>query len=89
MAVTKEQKEDIVKNFQRGDLDTGSSEVQIAILTARINDMTSHFTTHKKDKHGVLGLVRCVNKRRKLLSYLKRTDKKTYQETLKKLNLSK
>ena len=89
MAVTKEQTADIVKKFQRADLDTGSPEVQAALLTARINEMTSHFTTHKKDKHGVRGLVRCVNRRRKLLDYLKRTDKKTYLETIKKLNLSK
>lgn len=89
MAVTKEQTQDIIKKFQRADLDTGSSEVQVALLTARINDMTSHFTTHKKDKHGVRGLVRCVNQRRKLLDYLKRTDKKSYQETITKLNLSK
>jgi small subunit ribosomal protein S15 len=89
MAVTKEQTADIIKKFQRKDLDTGSPEVQSALLTARINEMTSHFTTHKKDKHGVRGLVRCVNQRRKLLDYLKRTDKKSYLETIKKLNLSK
>jgi small subunit ribosomal protein S15 len=89
MAVTKEQMADIIKNFQRAEGDTGSPEVQAALLTARINDLTGHFTTHKKDKHGVRGLVRCVNQRRKLLDYLKRTDKKSYQDTIKKLNLSK
>jgi small subunit ribosomal protein S15 len=89
MAVTKTQKANIVKKFQRSGLDTGSSEVQVAILTARINEMTSHFNTHKKDKHGVIGLVRAVNKRRKLLDYLKRVDKPKYESLIKDLDIRK
>jgi small subunit ribosomal protein S15 len=72
MAVTTEQRASIVKKFQRKDLDTGSPEVQVALLTARINEMSLHFNTHKHDKHGVRGLIRCVNRRRKLLDYLQR-----------------
>lgn len=89
MAVTKAQKENIVKKFRRDDLDTGSSEVQVALLTARINEMSSHFTTHKKDYHGVRGLMKSVNRRRKLLDYLKRTDSKKYDTLIKELDLRK
>ena len=89
MAVTKTQKENIVKKFQRADLDTGSSEVQIALLTARINEMTGHFTTHKKDNHGRRGLIKAVNLRRKLLDYLKRTDSKKYDGLIKELDIRK
>ncbi len=89
MAVTTEKKAAIVKKFQRADLDTGSSEVQVALLTARILDMTSHFTTHKKDIHGRRGMMRAVNMRRKLLDYLKRTDLKKYETLIKELDLRK
>lgn len=89
MAVTKEQKESIVKKFQRADLDTGSSEVQVALLTARINEMSAHFTTHKKDKHGVRGLMTAVNKRRKLLDYLKKSNKAKYESLIKELDIRK
>ena len=89
MAVTKEQKEQIVKKFKTGDLDTGSAEVQIALLTARINDLTAHFSTHKKDFHGRRGLVTLVNQRRKLLDYLHRKDVKSYQDVLKALDIRK
>lgn len=89
MAVTREQKESIVKKFRRDDLDTGSSEVQVALLTARINEMSQHFTTHKKDYHGVRGLMKKVNQRRKLLDYLKRTDLKKYETLIKELDLRK
>lgn len=89
MAVTKTQKANILKKFRRADLDTGSSEVQVALLTARINDMTGHFATHKKDHHGRIGLVRCVNQRRKLLDYLKRTDLKKYETLIKELDIRK
>jgi small subunit ribosomal protein S15 len=89
MAVTKAQKADIVKKFKRADLDTGSSEVQIALITARINDLTSHFATNKKDHHGRRGLVTLVNQRRKLLDYLHRKDAKKYQEILKALEIRK
>lgn len=89
MAVTTTQKANIVKKFQRADLDTGSSEVQVALLTARINEMTVHFTTHKKDNHGRRGLVKAVNQRRKLLDYLKRTDSKKYESLIKSLDIRK
>lgn len=89
MAVTKTTKANIVKKFQRADLDTGSSEVQVALLTARINDMTMHFTKHKKDVHGRRGMMKAVNQRRKLLDYLKRTDVKKYEGLIKELELRK
>ncbi|PIS11648.1 MAG: 30S ribosomal protein S15 [Bdellovibrio sp. CG10_big_fil_rev_8_21_14_0_10_47_8] len=89
MAVTKVQKENILKKFGRGDLDTGSSEVQVALLTAEINEMTGHFTTHKKDHHGRRGLLKAVNQRRKLLDYLKRTDVKKYESLIKELDIRK
>ena len=89
MAVTKQQTADILKKFQRSDLDTGSPEVQVALLTARINEMSAHFTSHKKDKHGVRGLVRCVNRRRKLLDYLKDGNKSKYESLIKELDIRK
>lgn len=89
MAVTKNQRSEIVKKFQRADLDTGSSEVQVALLTARINELTNHFLVHKKDVQGRRGLVRAVNQRRKLLDYLKRTDSKKYDGLIKQLDIRK
>lgn len=89
MAVTKETKEQIVKKFKTSDLDTGSAEVQVALLTAKINDLTVHFTTHKKDFHGRRGLVKMVNQRRKLLDYLHRKDVKKYQDLIKALEIRK
>lgn len=89
MAVTKAQKESIVKKFKTSELDTGSSEVQIALLTSRINEMSLHFSTHKKDKHGVRGLMRAVGRRRKLLDYLKRTNLKSYEKVIKELEIRK
>lgn len=89
MAVNKEQKEAILKKFQQGDLDTGSPEVQVALLTARINDMTVHSAANKKDHHGRIGLVRCVNRRRKLLDYLRRKDVKRYETLIKALDIRK
>lgn len=89
MAVTRENKEQIVKKFKTSDLDTGSAEVQVALLTAKINDLTVHFTTHKKDFHGRRGLVKMVNQRRKLLDYLHRKDVKKYQDLIKALEIRK
>ena len=89
MAVAKEKKEAILKKFRRTDLDTGSSEVQVALLTARINEMTVHFTEHKKDVHGRRGMMIAVNRRRKLLDYLKRTNSKRYESLLKELDIRK
>lgn len=89
MALTKELKAELLKKFGRNELDTGSSEVQIALLTARINDLTAHFATHKKDNHGRRGLLTFVSQRRKLLDYLKRTDTKKYQQIVEQLDLRK
>lgn len=89
MAVTRENKEQIVKNFRRADMDTGSPEVQVALLTARINDLTGHFSAHKKDHHGRRGLIAAVNQRRKLLAYLKNKDVARYDALIKALDLRK
>lgn len=89
MAVTKQQKADILKKFKTSDLDTGSSEVQVALLTARINEMSGHFETHKKDNHSRMGLIRAVNRRRKLLDYLKSKDHKRYENLISALDIRK
>ncbi|MGB5179501.1 MAG: 30S ribosomal protein S15 [Gammaproteobacteria bacterium] len=87
MALSAEQKGQIVSDHQRGDADTGSPEVQVALLTSNITSLTEHFNTHKGDHHSRQGLLRMVNKRRKLLDYLKRKDSKRYQELISKLGL--
>jgi len=84
-----EQKQEIVEKFQKHPKDTGSPEVQIALLTARINHLTEHFKTHPKDHHSRRGLLKMVGKRRKLLEYLKREDFERYQKVVKKLGLRK
>jgi small subunit ribosomal protein S15 len=89
MALLKEQKEAIVKKFRTKELDTGSCEVQVALLTGRIQDLTSHFKDHKHDVHSQRGLVKMVNRRRKLLSYLKRTDNDRYMKIINDLGLRK
>ncbi len=89
MAITVSQKADIIAKFQRASGDTGSSEVQIAILTARINDLTTHFKTHAKDHHSRRGLLKLVSRRRRLLNYLKRTDLNKYSGLIQTLGLRK
>lgn len=89
MALLKETKTEIVKKHRRSDLDSGSSEVQVALLTARINDLTGHFKDHKKDHHGRRGLIKMVNKRRKLLDYLKRQDFQKYSSLIDGLGIRK
>ena len=89
MAVTHTQKEQLVKDYQRAQGDTGSPEVQIALLTARITDLTEHFKTHVKDHHSRRGLLRMVSRRRKLLDYLKRTNADQYKALLERLGLRK
>ena len=89
MAVQKEHKEEIIKKYQRSDLDTGSSEVQVALLTARINDLTEHFTTHKNDVHSRRGLLKLVSRRRRLLNYIKKTDAKKYNTLISDLGIRK
>ncbi len=83
------EKQDVIKDFSTHETDTGSPEVQIALLTNRITSLSGHFDAHKKDHHSRLGLLRMVNRRRKLLDYLKRSDKISYQTVLKRLGLRK
>jgi small subunit ribosomal protein S15 len=87
MALSAEQKGQIVDAHKRGDADTGSPEVQVALLTANITGLTEHFSRHKGDHHSRQGLLRMVNKRRKLLDYLKGKDSKRYQELIGTLGL--
>ncbi|NDV12612.1 30S ribosomal protein S15 [Crenobacter caeni] len=89
MAITAAQKADIVKDFQHKEGDTGSSEVQIALLTARINDLTPHFKANTKDHHSRRGLLKMVSRRRRLLDYLKRTNADSYRSLLARLGLRK
>ena len=89
MALLKEEKEQVVKAFKTSELDTGSSEVQVALLTVRIVRLTEHFKINKKDHHGRRGLVRMVNRRRKLLDYLKKNKFETYTKILGELGLRK
>ena len=89
MAVTKERKAELVKKFGQDEKDTGSSKVQIAILTDEINDLTEHLKVHKHDYHSKRGLLMKVGKRRSLLDYLKRTDVVSYRELIKELNIRK
>ena len=83
------QKADIVQAHARGAADTGSPEVQVALLTARINELTPHFKQHLKDHHGRRGLLKMVNQRKRLLSYLKDTDAERYTALIAKLGLRK
>ena len=80
-------KEEIIKKYQRHESDRGSAPVQIALLTARINDLRTHFDAHRKDHHSRQGLLKMVNKRRKLLDYLKSKDQDRYRELIRKLGL--
>ena len=89
MSVTAERKTEIVKDNARNSGDTGSPEVQVAILTERINNLTDHFKTHAKDNHSRRGLLMMVNKRRSLLDYLKREDAERYTALIAKLGLRK
>ncbi|MEZ5525367.1 MAG: 30S ribosomal protein S15 [Pseudomonadales bacterium] len=87
MSLTAQEKEAIVKEFGRGEADTGSPEVQVALLTKNIEGLQSHFKDHKKDHHSRRGLIRMVNQRRKLLDYLKRKDTARYAELIRSLGL--
>jgi len=89
MAVTTPQKAEIVKDYQRAAADTGSPEVQVALLTARINDLTGHFKTHAKDHHSRRGLLKMVSRRRRLLDYLKSQNADGYTNLIKRLGLRK
>ena len=89
MALQVAQKAQVVKQFQRAVADTGSSEVQVALLTERINGLTEHFKAHIKDFHSRRGLLKMVSQRRKLLDYLKRTDADKYRNVIERLGLRK
>lgn len=89
MALFTYQKEQIIKKFQRGTMDTGSSEVQIALLTFRIRELTEHFKTHKKDEHSRMGLIKLVNRRKRLLTYLRETNPDSYTKLIGDLELRK
>ena len=87
--LTNQDRAEVVAKFQRAANDTGSPEVQVALLTARINELTGHFKEHKKDHHSRRGLLRMVSRRRKLLDYLKRTNPTAYRDLIGKLGLRK
>jgi len=89
VVMTPEEKAKIIEEFKRHDGDTGSPEVQIALLTARIKHLTEHFKVHKKDVHSRMGLLKLVGRRRGLLNYLKKKDIERYRAILEKLNLRK
>jgi len=89
MAITTSQKAQILQEHQRAKADTGSPEVQVALLTARINDLTDHFKAHVKDHHSRRGLLKMVSHRRKLLDYLRQADRDRYRSLLDRLGLRK
>lgn len=87
MAISKERKNEIIKEFARHDGDTGSTEVQVAILTADINELNEHLRVHKKDFHSQRGLMKKIGHRRNLLAYLRKTDVASYRDLIQKLGL--
>ena len=87
--MTAERKQEIINEYRRDEKDTGSSEVQIALLTERINELTEHLKVHKKDNHSRRGLLKMVGKRRNLLNYLAKKDEEAYKDLVKKLGLRK
>lgn len=89
MVMTTEQKKEVIDTHAKHEGDTGSPEVQIALLTARIQDLTGHFKEHKKDFHSRQGLLKLVGRRRNLLNYLKKTDVQRYRAVIEKLGLRK
>ena len=89
MSITAERKAEVIKEFGSKDQDTGSPEVQVALLTARINELNGHFKAHQKDHHSRRGLIMMVNRRKSLLSYLKGKDATRYRALIEKLGLRK
>ena len=87
MSITSERKKELISSYQQEENDTGSPEVQVAILTDRIVKLTEHFKSHKKDNHSRRGLLKMVSKRRRLLDYLKEKDQSRYQELIGRLGL--
>ena len=89
MPLTAETKKEVIEKYKLSELDTGSADVQVALLSERINSLMDHFNLHKKDHHSRRGLLMMVNKRRKLLDYLKNKDKSQYQQLISKLGIRK
>lgn len=89
MALAKEAKTNIIGQYKAHESDTGSPEVQVALLTKRINDLTEHFKTHVKDNHSRRGLLKLVSQRRRLLDYLRRKDAERYREVISRLGIRK
>lgn len=89
MSITKERKQTLIGEYRRNDADTGSAEVQIAVLSHRISQLTEHLKSHLKDHAGRRGLLMLVSRRRRLLDFLAKTNHKTYSELLKRLDLRK
>ncbi len=89
MALAKEAKAEIIGNYKTHEADTGSPEVQVALLTKRINELTEHFKTHVKDNHSRRGLLKLVSQRRRLLDYLRRKDADRYREVISRLGIRK
>ncbi len=89
MPLSTQSKQEIIAKFGKGKADTGSPEVQVALLSARINELTEHFTAHKKDHHSRQGLLKMVNARRQMLDYLRKTDSDRYNTLIEKLGLRK
>ncbi len=89
MSITKEKKQEVISKYQKHDKDTGSPEIQIAILTSRINTLNEHFKKNPKDHHSRRGLLMMVGKRRRLLDYVAKKDIEKYREIVKELNLRK
>ena len=87
MSITPERKQELIKDYAVVSGDTGSPEVQIAILTERITNLTEHFKTHKKDNHSRRGLLKMVSQRRRLLDYVKSVDEERYQTVIKRLGI--
>lgn len=89
MPLTRENKSEIIASYRKNDVDTGSPEVQVALLTKRIEQLTDHFKAHAKDHHSRQGLLKMVGKRRRLLDYLKRKDFERYQRIISRLGIRK
>ena len=89
MPQTREERERIIQDYRLHDTDTGSTDVQVALLTHRINELTEHFKTHTKDHHGRRGLLKMVGQRRRLLDYLKRQDADRYKKLIERLGIRK
>ncbi len=87
MSISADRKAELIKEFATGEGDTGSPEVQVAILTERINNLTGHFQSHKKDNHSRRGLLKLVSQRRKLLDYVKAKEESRYQDLIKRLGI--